>query len=181
MAEERRRRYSTYGSVAYQPEYTTGSAARAEPRREAPQHQRRPRVQPRERVAVRPSVQVREQNAVSLFAVVGFAAVAVCLFMVITAGIQLVTVADQTYDLQSELTELKSEEKKLQAQYELAYDLAVIEEEMTASGAMVKASSANTVYLDLSEADSVIYYERASSGIRGLADRLEQLFSGILS
>lgn len=181
MAAERRRRYSTYGSVAYQPEYTAGSAARENPRREGPQHQRRPRVQPRERVAVRPSVQVREQSAVSVFAIVGFAAVAVCLFMVLTAGIQLVMVADQTYDLQSELTELKSEEKKLQAQYELAYDLAVIEKEMTTSGAMVKASTANTVYLDLSETDSVIYYERASSGIRGLTDRLEQLFSSIVS
>ena len=171
MATERRRRYSTYGSVAYQPQYD-GSAARQPARREAPQPQHRPRVQPRERVAVRPSVEVREQGAVSLFAIVGFMAVAVCLFMVLSAGIQLVTVADQTYDLQTELTELKSEEKKLQAQYELAYDLSAIEEQMTASGAMVKASAANTVYLDLSEADSVVYYERTSSGVHGLVDQI---------
>ena len=82
MATERRRRYSTYGSVAYQPQYD-GSAARQPARRETPQPQRRPRVQPRERVAARPSVEVREQGAVSLFAIVGFMAVAVCLYAVV--------------------------------------------------------------------------------------------------
>ena len=52
---------------------------------------------------------------------------------------------------------------------------------MTASGAMVKANSSNTVYLDLSEADSIIYYEQAAGGITGLVDRLEHLVSSLLS
>lgn len=179
-SEYRTRRYSTYGSAAYQPEYD-GNAVRSPARREAEQPRRRPRVQPRERVVQRPSVEVRQQSPVSLFAIVGFAAVALCVFMLLSAGIQLAMVADETFDLQTELTELKAEEKKLQAQYELAYDLAVIEEQMTASGAMVRASSANTVYLDLAEADSVIYYEQAAGGIPGMVDRLEKLFSDLLS
>ena len=94
---------------------------------------------------------------------------------------QLVTVADETYDLQDQLEELRSEEKELLAQYELVYDLENIERQMTASGAMVKANSSNTVYLDLSEADSIIYYEQAAGGITGLVDRLEHLVSSLLS
>lgn len=180
MATERRaRRYSTYGNVAYQPEYD-GNAVRSSARKEVEQP-RRPQVQPRERVAVRPSAEVRKQGAVSLFAIVGFAAVALCVFMLLCTGAQLTMVADETFDLQDELTELKTDEKKLLAQYEQAYDLAEIEAQMVASGTMVKASSANTVYLDLSEEDSVIYYEQATEGIPGLVDRLEQLFKDLLS
>ena len=178
MATERRtRRYPTYGNVAYQPEYPS-SAVRAPARREAEQPRRRPRVQPRERVAARPQVEVRAQGAIAPFAIVGFAAVALC---VLSTLIQLVTVADETYDLQDQLEELQSEEKELMAQYELVYDLEEIEQQLTASGTMVKANSSNTVYLDLSEADSIIYYEQASGGIPGLVDRLENLVSGLLS
>ena len=89
--------------------------------------------------------------------------------------------SDETYDLQDQLEELRSEEKELLAQYELVYDLENIERQMTASGAMVKANSSNTVYLDLSEADSIIYYEQAAGGITGLVDRLEHLVSSLLS
>lgn len=178
-AERRTRRYSTYGSVAYKP-VVEESAVRA-PARPGGESQRRPQVQPRERVAARPSVQVREREAVSIFAIVGFAAVALCVFMLLRAGAQLAIVADQTFDLQTELSELQTEERKLQAQYEQAYDLAAIEQSLTASGAMVKASSANTVYLDLSEADSVIYYSKATSGLAGLVDRLEEMFGALVS
>lgn len=180
MATDRRtRRYSTYGSVAYQPAYEDNAARN--PARRGAEPQRRPQVQPRERVASRPSVEVREREAVSLFAIVGFAAVALCVFMLLRAGAQLAIVADQTFDLQTELSELRTEEHKLQAQYEQAYDLTAIEQELTTSGAMVKASSANTVYLDLSEEDSVIYFEQAATGISGIVDRLEQMFADLMS
>ena len=106
---------------------------------------------------------------------------ALCVFFMLSALIQLVTVADETYDLQDQLEELRSEEKELLAQYELVYDLENIERQMTASGAMVKANSSNTVYLDLSDADSIIYYEQAAGGITGLVDRLEHLVSSLLS
>ena len=65
--------------------------------------------------------------------------------------------------------------------YELAYDLNAIEEELISSGAMVRASSGQTIYLDLSEGDHVVYYEAAESGISGLIRRVEQFISGLLS
>lgn len=180
MAADRRTgKYATYGSVAYQPAYE--EPAVREPARRGAQPQRRPRVQPRERVAARPSVEVRQQDAVSLFAIVGFAAVALCAFLLLRAGAQLAVVADQTFDLQTELSQLKTEELSLQAQYEQAYDLNAIEKQLTASGAMVKATAANTVYLDLSEADSVVYYQQAARGVPGIVDRLEQMFGDLVS
>ncbi len=179
-SEHRANRYRTYGNVAYQSAYKD-NAVRQEPRRSQEQPRRRPQVQPRERVAARPQIEVRCQSAVSPFAIVGFAAVILCAFLLISSGARLAMVADQTFDLQSELTTLRAEEKKLQAQYEQAYDLAQIEKEMTANASMVKASSANTVYLELSKPDSVVYYAQASRGVSGLADRLEQFFRDLLS
>jgi len=177
MADDRKRRYASYGNVAYQPEPEETSSRR----REAEQPRHRPRVQPRERVAERPKVQVRQQGAVSLFAIVGFVAVIAAVFLLLSTGIQLAVVADETFDLQDQLADLKEEEKKLQAEYELAYDLTAIEEQMTTSGAMVRVSAANTVYLQLSETDSVVYFEEAASGITGVVDRIEQLLHDFMS
>lgn len=180
MATERRtRRYSTYGSVAYQPAYEENTVR--SPARRSGEPRRHPQVQPREQVAARPSIEVRQQGAISLFAIVGFAAVALCVVMLLSAGVQLAVVADETFDLQSELAELETETHKLQAQYEQAYDLAAIEEQLIANGTMVKASAANTVYLDLSEEDSVIYFEQATTGIPGLVDRIEAMIDSLLS
>lgn len=180
MATRRRRRYSTYGSVAYQPAYEDNTAHKQEHKKTQQPHQR-PRVQPRERTVVRPRLEVRQQDAFAPFAVVGFAAVLLSVFMLLSAGIQLVTVSHETYMLQSELEQLKTDESKLQAQYEMAYDLTAIEREMTSTGVMVKASQANTIYLDMSEEDSVIYYAQGSGGLAGMVDRLEQMFRDLLS
>ena len=181
MATERRtRRYETYGSVAYQPEYERGTAAPARRARQ-PERVERPRVQPREQVAARPQVEVRTQSAVSLFAIIGFAAVALCALLLVMTSAQLAMTNDEIVTLNSTLSDLQSEEKVLQAQYELAYDLQAIEAMLTSDGSMVKPSSGHTVYLDMSQGDSVVYYEAAESGISGLVRQVEQLLAGLMS
>lgn len=181
MATERRtRRYETFGSAAYQPEYERGSAA---PARRAPQAEpvRRPRVQPRTRTVARPQVEVRPQGAVAPFAIAGFMAVLLCALLLVMSSAQLAMVNDETVTLRSTLSELQAEEKVLTAQYELAYDLTAIEEMLTADGSMVKAAAGHTVYLDLSGGDNVVYYESAQQGLSGLIRRVEQLLTGLLS
>lgn len=181
MATERKtRRYDTYGSVAYQPEYEYGTAAPARRSRQ-PQRVERPRVQPREQVAVRPQVEVRTQSAVAPFAIIGFAAVALCALLLVMSSARLAMVNDETVTLRSTLSDLQSEEKVLQAQYELAYDLSAIEAALTADGSMVKASSGQVVYLDLFEGDNVVYYEAAERGLSGLIRQAEQFLAGKLS
>lgn len=180
MANERRaRKYDTYGSLAYQPEYQRGTAAPA--RRQEPVHQPRPRVQPRTQTAVRPQVEVRKQSAVAPFAIIGFVAVALCALLLVMTSAQLAMANDEIVDLNATLSELQSEEKVLQAKYELAFDLNEIESQMISSGSMVKASAGQTTYLDLSAGDNVVYYAAAEQGLSGLIRQIEQFLAGLLA
>lgn len=183
MANERRAtQYRTYGSAAYQPQYEGNTVRRSGQRtRRHEEPVRRPRVQPRTQTVARPSVEVRQQTAVAPFAVVGFIAVILCALMLVMSSAQLAMVKDQTVELRSTLADLQQEEKILLAQYELAFDLADIEDMFTADGSMVKAGSGQTVYLDLSEGDNVVYYEAAENGLAGLIRQVEQFFEGLLS
>lgn len=180
--QRRTRRYGTYGNVAYkaqaEPELTRRAAQRAGGEAE---RIRRPRVQPRTRTVSRPQVEVRPQGAVAPFAILGVLAVAVCALLVVMTNARLAVVRDETVELRSTLAELQDEEKTLQTQYELAFDLTEIERQLTADGFMVKASPSQTVYLDLSQGDNVVYYEAAQQGLTGLIRRAEEFFSGLLS
>ena len=183
MANERRTtQYRTNGNAAYQPEYsgnTVRRSARPDPRRQEPV--RRPRVQPRTQPVSRPSVEVRKQSAVAPFAIVGFIAVALCALMLVMTSARLAVVKNETVELRSTLSELKGEEQVLLAQYELAFDLAAIKEGFTSNGSMVEANSGQTVYLDLSEGDNVIYYEAAHTGLSGFISRVEQFLADLMS
>ena len=181
MATERRtRRYETYGSLAYQPEYQRGTAAPARRVRE-PERVERPRVQPRTQTAARPQVEVRTQSAVSPFAIIGFMAVALCALLLVMSSAQLAMANDEIVTLNNQLSTLEAEEKALMAEYELAYDLNSIENELISTGSMVRADSGHTVYLDMSEGDNVVYYEAAEDGISGLVRQVEQFLSGLMS
>lgn len=181
MATERRtRRYETYGSLAYQPEYQRGTAAPARRVRE-PERVQRPRVQPRTQTAARPQVEVRTQSAVSPFAIIGFIAVALCALLLVVSSAQLAMANAEIVTLSDRLTAIEAEEKALMAEYELAYDLTAIENELISSGTMVRADAGHTVYLDMSAGDNVVYYEAAESGFSGLVRQVEQFISGLLS
>lgn len=182
MAERRdTREYRTNGSAAYRASYQYGSAApkrSPEPeRRQAQEPERRTRVQPRTRVATRPNVAVRPRGAVAPFAIIGFAAVALCALLLVVSTAQLAMANDEIVTLNSQLTELKSEEKVLMTQYELTYDTATIEAALLADGSMVKAGAGQTVYLDMSKGDNVVYYEAAQKGVSGLVRQIEQVVS----
>ena len=180
--QHRARRYQTYGNVAYQAEPVPVPNHRTAQRtgREA-ERVRRPRVQPRTRTITRPQVEVRPQGAVSPFAIVGILAVAVCALMLVMTSAQLAMVNDETVDLRASLSGLQAEGRTRPTQYELAFDLSEIEQQLTADGSMVKAGPGQTVYLDLSEGDSVVYYHAAQEGIAGLIRQAEEFLSGILS
>ena len=179
-AQRKARQYSTYGNVAYKLD-TVGNTARAPQRKAAPQRVNRPRVQPRERVATRPQVEVRRQSAVSPFAIVGLMAAVACALLLVMSSAQLSMVNAETVELRSTLSDLQDQEKMLLAQYEQTFDLAAIEAQLTADGSMVKAGAGQTVYLDLSQGDSVVYYEQAREGLSGLIRQIEEFFSGILA
>ena len=81
------------------------------------------------------------------------------------------------------MTELRTEEAKLRAQYELAYDLESIEQEMTANGTMVKPQNGQSIYVDLSEPDSVTIFEQeeAAPGTAGFVDTIKSIVEEIVA
>lgn len=87
---------------------------------------------------------------------------------------QLVMVNDDVFQARSELRSLQTEETKLMAQYELAYDLQEIETQMLSSGQMTKIQSWQTYTLELAEPDTVEYYQSNKLGekIKTLASSL---------
>ena len=182
MANYRRRNttaYSTHGSVAYAPVYE-GNTARV-PRREeelqrVPQPKRRQQIQQHERARV----EVRQAGHVAPFAVVGFLAVAVFAVMLVTSYVRLTVANDEMVALQRELSELQSQNTILTAQYEKVFDLATIQEAV--GDTMVRPTTDQVVYIDLSAPDTVTLYQEESldAGIQSLVSGIQNLFSGII-
>ena len=93
---------------------------------------------------------------------VGVLAVAAVVVLTLFSYAQLVMVNDQVVGLRSELSQLQSDATKLQAEYELAYDLQEIETDMINSGQMNKIQSWQTYTLELSEPDAVVYFQEST-------------------
>ena len=189
MADQRRnRRYRTYGNVAYQLEVEQ-EPVRAPSRQErirgntvrSPEPVRRPRITPRKRPVTKPDIQVRTQGAFSPFAVVGLFSVLVCTLLLVISTAQLAVANNNIVDLRNELTNLQEENRLLQTKYELVFDLEAIEKMFLSNGSMVRAGSGQTVYLDLSAPDSVIYYDGAGEGLSALLQRAERYLADFLS
>ena len=117
------------------------------------------------------------------FAVVGFLAVGVFAVLLLFSYVQLTTISQQVVELRSEMTALQSEEAKLRTAYELSYDLSSIEETMTASGAMVRPQNGQVVYVDLSEPDTVTFFnqDEAVAGLDGMFESVKSIASEIVA
>ena len=172
-AVKRRSRSTKYSRVPY--DAYDGSAARQLQREEVLRP--RPMVRPRERAVVRPRVRVREAGLVSPLAVGVFAV------LLLFSYVQLTTISQQVVELRSEMTALQSEEAKLRTAYELSYDLSSIEETMTASGAMVRPQNGQVVYVDLSEPDTVTFFnqDEAVAGLDGMFESVKSIASEIVA
>ncbi len=153
------------------------SETRRPRRAEAP---RRPRGPEAAHTAARrqaePEPQQRRRIAPTF--VIGVLAVAAVVILTLFSYAQLVMVNDQVVGLRSELAQLQSDQTKLQAEYELAYDLQEIETEMISSGEMNKIQSWQTYTLELSEPDAVEYFQESTW--RGdLSDMVKQFIEAV--
>ena len=61
------------------------------------------------------------------------------------------------------------------------YDLEAIEKQFLSDGTMVRPGAGQTVYLDLSAGDNVVYYDGAGEGLSGLLQRVQRFFDELLS
>ena len=139
--------YRTYGNVAYDPAFS--------PRREG---RTEPLIRPRERVVARQRVRVRPAGYVAPVAVIGFALVAVMAVLLLVGYAQIAQTSNEIVRLRREADTLSQEHAKLTAQYELAFDLKSVEEQVTASGAMVQPQAGQIITLNILEPDSAQFY-----------------------
>lgn len=194
MATQRRNnsrnmsRYRTDGSVAYQPEFEREPVREAGRREQIrgntvrrPEPRRRPAPQPRRRPVLRPDIQVRTQSAVAPFTVAGLFAVLACALLLVVSCSRLAQANHDIVNLRSDLADLQDEGRNLQTKYELVYDLEAIEKQFLSDGSMVRPAPGQTVYLDLSGGDSVVYYDGAGDGLSAALQRAERFLSGLLS
>lgn len=152
--------YRTYGNVAYSPAYD-GSAVQV-PRREE-SSRTRTKQRTRRHTLQRTQVQVRQAGQVAPFAVVGFLAVALFAAMLLTSYVQLAQLNKDLTSCRSEMNTLQREYATLSAQYEKVFDMGIMEK--TVGGTMIRPTSDQVVYLDLSEEDSVVVYEEESENV----------------
>lgn len=176
-----RKYYDPYRNAGYAYD---GSAARVlvpEEPREVAQPRPRPqrRAVPRSEQLARPTVEVREAGHVSLFAVTGFATIAVMAVLILMSIVQLNAISDEVVSMESRMTTLLSEEETLLARYEMAYDLGAIESAVTAEGTMSRPQPGQIIYVDLTEPDSVVLYQQEEN--EGFFSVLEDWVGSILA
>ncbi len=157
-AATKRHDYRVYGNVAYDPAYA--------PEREG-EERVEPLIRPRERVVGRERVRVRAAGYVAPTAVIGFLAVAALAVLILMSYVQLTDSANQIVRLRREADALATEHTDLMTQYELAFDLKTVEEQMTATGKMVQPGAGQIVSLNLSEPDSAKLYDEPKANPLG--------------
>ena len=93
-------------------------------------------------------------------------AVAVFAVMLVASYAQLSVANDEMVALQRELSELQSQNTILTAQYEKVFDLATIQEAV--GDTMVRPTTDQVVYIDLSAPDTVTVYGEPSVNTKPL-------------
>lgn len=161
MEKQRYKTHNSYGNVAYAPNHHA-------PQRPVRQTQTAvPRPVPQRRPAPRPltrkRVQVREADVISFDSIIGYVATLLLAGLLIACYAQLATQSDEVVKLRGQLSQLQSQEKILSAQYERHFDIGRIEE--TLGDQLVRPSSDQVVYIDLSQPDAVNQYDTTGKSL----------------
>lgn len=119
---------------------------------------------------------VRPAQHLSPVMVLGAAAVAVLMVLVVLSYVELATISNSVVSMRSQVAELETRQVTLLTQYEQAFDLVSVKEQALAVG-MSLPSDSQVYYIDLSDPDNAVVYEQDS---QGAAQVLEQIWQTIL-
>lgn len=144
----------------------------------APAQRARPKT--RERTRVRAASHAKNRQALAPMALVGYAVAAVLLVFSLIARVQLVTVADETIQLENQLTELQTENKKLQIAYESAFNLTEIEDYAITMLGMQQPRSDQVFYVNGTSADRAEIMIEQTDEMK-FADRFDDLLESLSS
>ena len=120
---------------------------------------------------------VRTAQRLSPVIVVGYAALAVMLTLLVVSYVQLTAISNTVVAMNKEASQLETDQVILQTQYERAYDLASVKEAAIEAG-MSRPSDSQIYYIDLSDPDNAVIYQDQEEG---LLSWLKELGSSILA
>ncbi|MCI5753510.1 MAG: hypothetical protein MR033_02585 [Clostridiales bacterium] len=142
--------------------------------RQQEQAERQTRVQTRTRVRSH----AKNRQALAPMALLGFGIAAVLLVFSLMARIQLIAVTDGTVELESQLSELQTENAKLQIAYESAFNLTEIEDYATRVLGMQQPRSDQVYYVNGTAVDRAeVMVEQ--TGEQRLSDRFDDLIASV--
>ncbi len=155
------------GNLAYDYDYLERERRRREEREQWEYAERRARETPvRTEVRNRPAAppKHRERQHVSPLVLLGFAAAAAMVVVLLMNYAELTAVSHDVVTMQRTLATLEDEHVSLLSRYERTFDLAAIKEAAEASG-MAKPSASQICYVDLSAPDNVVLYRHADETV----------------
>lgn len=175
MAEMKKHTYSTNGAAAYDiysmPGYESSSAARKLPQ---------PYELPEERPAHIREKKVKARLAVTPFTIIGVAAVAMLLLMVVYGYVRLYEAKSVSGELDNTLSAATEENTRLQAEYDGLVDYDMIDAYALAHG-MQQPTSAQTVYVSVQKADVAQIENTKEPGIFSKAwSAFRESFTGLM-
>ena len=112
---------------------------------------------------------VRTAQHVSPAMVLGFAAVAAMLVMLVMSYVELTTISASVVDKQAQLEELETKQVSLITQHERAFDLSSVKEAAVAAG-MSQPSDSQIYYIDLSDPDTATVHEPEENGVMAVVE-----------
>lgn len=151
---------AVYGDLAYD----LDREVREREFRHAGETPRRQETMPAPQVRRVSRVQVREKQKVSVFAVLGFAAVVAAAMLVLMSYVQLTEISSDVVTLRAQLSDLETQNVTLTAQYQQMYDLTTVKEAARQAG-MSKPGSSQIYYIDLSGGDSAVVYQQSDPNV----------------
>ena len=125
-------------------------------------------------------MRLRPKEAVTPFAVVGFAIAAVMAVLVLVSNVQLNSIYADTVSLQNQLTELRTEGDRLKAEYEEVFNTETLQKAVKKAGNLKPSDNSQIVYVELSDPDNVVVYNQKeeSTGIEAFLESVRSLFTG---
>lgn len=171
---------AVYGSNAYDlGRVRQYSNAQAVPER-SPRPDTRPATKPVVKTA--PKVAPRTQRAygVSLFAVAGFAVVAALMVFVLLAHVRFNEISSETVALQTQLTALNEDERRLQIAYEDVFDVNEVEEYATNVLGMTKPLESQLATITAIAYDKAVVIDTTGDTL-GVKENLATFLSSLVA
>ena len=152
-------KYRTVGSAAVDPNYQRWNESVARP---LPKEQ--PSPQPKRTPKPKHAPLPRQRMEVSLFAVVGFVAVAMMMVLVIFGYAQVYASASEVGELEAQVQELQEQNERLRNQYDTSINLADVEARARELG-MHQPTAKQTITLQIPAEDVTVVTEKSSTNI----------------